>query len=302
MREEARKLLAWADILGDRDELKLDEPQVKQLKESVAKARSYLRESVWQSYKNVFLLDEGNRLRRIDLGKIHSSAAASIADLILSRLRQEDLLTDAVSLSTLVRNWPPALPEWSTRALRDAFYASPKLPRLSNPDAVKRTIAEGITKGELAYAGKRGDRYEPFVFRKAATAADIEVGDDLVVLRKADAETVEAAIAAGQPPKPSSIPSPDPVAKSRDTSTTSSPPPPSVSARLIPGFRWEGDVPWQKWTQVFSKVLSRFSSKGLKLRVVVEVAPTGGISAQEVEEMRAALKELGLDDKIAEKK
>jgi hypothetical protein len=28
----------------------------------------------------------------------------------------------------------------------------------------------------------------------------------------------------------------------------------------------------------------------------------GGISAQEVEETRAALKELGLDDKIAEKK
>jgi len=297
MREEARKLLAWSDILGDRDELKLDESQVKQLKENVAKAKSYLRESVWQTYKNVFLLDEGNKLRRIDLGKIHSSAAASIADLILSRLRQEDLLTDAVSLSTLVRNWPPALPEWSTKALRDAFYASPKFPRLSNPDAVKRTIAEGVTKGELAYAGKRGDRYEPFVFNKATTAGDIEVGDDLVVLRKADAEAIEAAIAAGQPAKPASIPSPDRVAKPRDAGT-SSPPPPSVTARSIPGFRWEGDVPWQKWTQVFSKVLSRFSSKGLKLHVVVEVAPAGGISSQEVEETRAALKELGLSDTL----
>ena len=69
LREEARKFLAWSDILGDRDELKLDESQVKQLKENVAKAKSYLREAVWQTYKNVFLLDEGNQLRRIDLGR-----------------------------------------------------------------------------------------------------------------------------------------------------------------------------------------------------------------------------------------
>jgi hypothetical protein len=67
-----------------------------------------------------------------------------------------------------------------------------------------------------------------------------------------------------------------------------------VTARSIPGFRWEGDVPWQKWSQIFAKAFSRFSNKGLQIHLVVEVAPTGGISPQEVEETRAALKELGL--------
>jgi hypothetical protein len=301
LREEARKLLAWSDILGDRDEMKLDESQVKQLKENVAKAKSYLREAVWQSYKYAFLLDDGNQLRRIDLGKIHSSAAPSIADLIVSRLRQEDLLTDAVSLSTLVRNWPPALPEWSTKALRDAFYASPKFPRLSNPDIVKTTIARGVTDGQLAYAGKRGDQYVPFVFRKATTAVEIEIGDDVVVLRKEDAEKIQAAIDAGKPAKPSSIPPPIPR-EAGSVSTTSSPPPGPVSVRSIPGFHWEGDVPWQKWSQVYSKVFSRFSQKGLKLRVVVEVAPSDGVSEQEVQETRTALKELGLSDSVDPRK
>ena len=302
LREEARKLLAWSDILGDRDEMKLDESQVKQLKENVAKAKSYLREAVWQSYKYAFLLDDGNQLRRIDLGKIHSSAAPSIGDLIVSRLRQEDLLTDAVSLSTLVRNWPPALPEWSTKALRDAFYASPKFPRLSNPDIVKTTIARGVTDGQLAYAGKRGDQYEPFVFRKATTAVEIEIGDDVVVLRKEDAEKVQAAIEAGKPAKPSSIPPPGPLPKvAGGVSPESSPPPGPVSVRSIPGFRWEGDVPWQKWSQFYSKVFSRFSQKGLRLRVVVEVVPAGGVSEQEVQETRTALKELGLADHVEPK-
>jgi Protein of unknown function (DUF499) len=301
LREEARKLLAWTDILGDRDDLKLDEPQVKQLKENVAKAKSYLRESVWQTYKNVFLLDEGNQLRRIDLGKIHSSAAASIADLIVSRLRQEDLLTEAVSLNTLIRNWPPALPEWSTKALRDAFYASPKFPRLSNPDIVKATVARGVTDGQLAYAGKRVDQYEPFVFGKQTAASEIEIGDDVVVLRKEDAERIQAAQQAaksGTPPSyPAAPPEQQPLWARETTSRKDSPPPPS-STRSVAGFRWEGDVPWQKWNQVFSKVFSRFSQKGLKLRVIAEIAPPGGVSEQDVQETRNALKELGFMDQI----
>jgi hypothetical protein len=58
------------------------------------------------------------------------------------------------------------------------------------------------------------------------------------------------------------------------------------------------DVPWQKWSQFYSKVFSRFSQKGLRLRVIVEVVPTGGVSEQEVHETRSALKELGLRDEI----
>lgn len=219
---------------------------------------------------------------------------------IVGRLRQEDLLTDAVSLNTLVRNWPPALPEWSTKALRDAFYASPKFPRLSNPDIVKATIARGVTDGQLAYAGKRGDQYEPFMFRKAITAAEIEVGDEVVVLRKEDAEKIQAAIEAGKPAKPSSVP-PPPTPTKAGAGTSSTPPGP-VSVRSILGFRWEGEVPWQKWSQFYSKVFSRFSQKGLKLRVLAEVVPTGGVSEQEVQETRTALKELGLPDQVEPKR
>ena len=81
--------------------------------------------------------------------------------------------------------------------------------------------------------------------------------------------------------------------------TTSSSPPPPVSTKIVSGFRWDGAVPWQKWTQFYNKVVSRFSNKGLKLRVVVEVAPQGGISEQDVHETRNALKEMGLSESVA---
>jgi hypothetical protein len=80
-----------------------------------------------------------------------------------------------------------------------------------------------------------------------------------------------------------------------DKQPSSRPPP---SARKVPSFRWEGPVPWQKWTQFYNKVVSRFSTKGLKVRVVVEVAPPNGVSEHDLEETRTALKELGLADTL----
>jgi Protein of unknown function (DUF499) len=302
LRDEARKLLAWEDILGDKDELKLDEPQVKQLKEQVTKSRSYIREAVWQAYKNVFVLDENNALRKIDLGKIHSSAAPSLVDLVLAQLRGVDLLSDAVSVSTLLRNWPPALPEWSTKALRDAFYASPRLTRLSSPEVVKNTVARGVTEGQLAYAGKRGDQYDPFVFKKTLSVSEIEIRDDVIVLRKEDAEQVMKAIEVGKPPKPPTAPPPPPSDRTeggaKDAGGGEKPSSKPPSAKSFPGFRWEGAVPWQKWAQFYSKVVSRFSTKGLTLRVVVEVAPANGVSEQDLQDTQTALKELGLVDTL----
>ena len=39
-------------------------------------------------------------------------------------LRQNDEIQTGISPSFLVRNWPPAFKEWSTKAVREAFYAS----------------------------------------------------------------------------------------------------------------------------------------------------------------------------------
>lgn len=47
-----------------------------------------------------------------------------------------------------------------------------------------------------------------------------------------------------------------------------------------------------------ASLLTRFSTKGLKLRLTIDVALAGGISEQEMQEVRAALKDLGLSDAL----
>jgi hypothetical protein len=73
------------------------------------------------------------------------------------------------------------------------------------------------------------------------------------------------------------------------------PPPPQTATKLT----WSGEVAPQKWTNLYMKVLTKLVSSGeLKLRVSIEATPKDGISDQQVEETRAALRGLGLDDDV----
>ncbi len=72
---------------------------------------------------------------------------------------------------------------------------------------------------------------------------------------------------------------------------------PDSTSGMVTRLRWSGEVPSQKWTNFYTKVLSRFAvGKGLKLIVSAEVADPTGISQQKIDEMKVALRELGLAD------
>ena len=86
--EEARKLLAWKSI-DEEDSGSLDDVQKRQLAENLKKAQRDLKESVWRTYKNLMLLGKDNKMRPVDLGLVHSSAADSMVALIMNRLRQD---------------------------------------------------------------------------------------------------------------------------------------------------------------------------------------------------------------------
>src|SRR5262249_18715765 len=90
----------------------------------------------------------------------------------------------------------PAMKEWSTKAVRDAFFASPLFPRLLNGDSVKETIAWGVENGVLAYVGKgRSGRYEPFLFGTSLSPDEVEISDEMFILTGAEAKTH------GEPPR-----------------------------------------------------------------------------------------------------
>ncbi len=200
LREEARKVLAWEDIRDEEDELRLDDTQKRHLGENLKKSQRDLKECVWRSYKNIGLLGKDNAIRVVDLGLVHSSAAENILTFILNRLRQDGDVEKDISPNFLVKHWPPAFKEWSTKNVKDAFFASPQFPKLLDPETIKDTISRGVGSGIIAYVGKtkEGD-YRPLYFGKSIPAAEIEISEDMYII------TAEEAKKHIEPPKLTSI-------------------------------------------------------------------------------------------------
>lgn len=357
LQEEARKVLAWEDI-KDQDSDSLDENQQRQLVENLKKAQRDLKEAVWRTYKHVLLLGKDNAIQHKDLGLVHSSAASDLTSFILNRLRQDGDIEEAVSPTFLARHWPPAFKEWSTKAVRDAFFASPQFPRLLKPDSLKDTIARGVEASAFAYVGKgKGGKYDPFHFGASLDAGAVEISDEMYLITAEDAKksiepprlttiqvtpgyvTIEpgkkqtfqakgldqhghdidtgkvawtatggtigddGVFSAGQD-EGNFIVTATAGSVSSTASVTISKPggkpvePPKTKPKEITQLTWSGDVPAQKWMNFYTKVLSKLAGKGLKLTVQVEYTADGGITSQKIEEIKVALRELGIEDDI----
>ncbi len=354
LHDEARNQIAWEDI---RDEgLNLDEPQRKQLEISIKKARRDLTESVWRTYKNIIYLGKDNQIETTDLGLVTSSAADSLTNLIVSALRQKDIVAKDVPPRYLVRSWPPAFTEWSTKAVRDAFFASPQFPRLLYPATIKETIARGVSEGLIAYAVKspKGG-YDPLAFNKMMDASDIELSEDTFILQASEAEkhieppklarilvlpenarikpgtkqtfTIEGLDQFNRPIEASGFEwsatggtiDVDGVftagadegnflvsVKAQNVAGTAGLNISKEETKHVPlppkgpnSFSWSGDVAPQKWTNLYMKVLSKLVSKGdLKINVSIEATLKEPASEQQMDEIKAALRGLGLDDEI----
>ncbi|WP_219724577.1 ATP-binding protein, partial [Fischerella thermalis] len=323
LREEARKVLAWEDIRDE--EQGLNDNQERQLKENLAKSISNLKENVWNAYKFVALLGKDNKIRVIDFGQVNSTQSTTLVGLIINRLRQSDDVVDTINPRLLVRNWPPAFIEWSTKAVRDAFFASPLFPRLLNGDAVKDAIARGVKDGTLAYVGKSSNGYEPFHYQCTFNAADVEISEDMFIITQETAEAYQKALAAsvavpqawqvgaytqantnsGSTPitntvgeNPTSYVSNNINQLKDELEPTDEPETitPVPSPQLL---RWSGAITPQKWMNFYTKVLTKFATnKNLKLALKVEFLVEGKITQQTVEETKVALAELGLNNDV----
>lgn len=188
LRDSVRNALAWEDV-DDDDETKkrLDDSQRKQLQLQVKRAQADLKEALFRAYRFLVLLGKDNKLQEIDLGQLTSSAGL-LVDLMKNALVERDEVTESVGAAKVEKSWP-AMTEWSTKAVRDAFFASPALPRLLDPDSIKQTIARGVSEKRFGLA-RRSPSGELVLerFEKSMVEGEVELSEDVFLLRAADAQ------------------------------------------------------------------------------------------------------------------
>lgn len=321
LRDEAMRLLAWEDIDAESGQLNYDEGQVKQLQDNIKRSQSDLKEAIWRAYKYIYLLGKDNKLKQVDMGLVTSSqTSGGPVDAILGRLQGDGEVEKQIGPSFIARNWPPAFKEWSTKNVRDAFFASPQFPRLLYPESLKDTIARGVSQGVIGYISKRADGfYEPFNFEEPLNALDVEISEDVYIITretanefreqiKAEAEgkavTATLVVSGGGSEATGSVDSgDDPEIEPSSTDGRDTPTGP-VQTDFFKRLTWTGEVAPHKWMNFYTKVLSKYATdKSLNLKVSFDASPESGISKERIEETKSALRELGLspDDLRCEK-
>jgi hypothetical protein len=348
--EEARKVIAIESIEGDADLVaRLDDTLRTDLPAQAKRARRDLTEACWRAYRYLFVLGKDGELRTIDLGLVHSSAAATIVDLIITRLMEDGELTKAIGSGRLLTYWPGAIDEgWTTKAVRHAFYASPQLPRLTDASAILRAIDEAVAQGLVAYAGRTSTGgYRPIYLSSPVPPLELEFSDDWVLLKpeiarrflepprleRLEVSPSQVALLPGaeasfavkgfdqhgddyptrEPHWSSSgghvdgsghfaAESPGFYTVTVEDSGRSAEAHVQVSTMVVQppsaagGLSWSGQIPPQKWTQFYTRVLTKLVGKpGLELRLDLRVPPGGEVTETTRDEVAAALRELGLD-------
>lgn len=186
----ARDVIAWEEIDDDEETKKrLDDAQRKQLSIGIGRAKIDFKESVWRTYRRLYYLDKNNTLNEADFGESTSSSASSIVELFINKLVKLDVISLGPGAGKLLKYWPPALDKWSTKAVRDAFFSSPVLPRLLRADVIKRTIADGVVGRMIGYArddGRGGVKLDKF--GDSMSEAEVEIADDVYILKADDAQ------------------------------------------------------------------------------------------------------------------
>jgi len=300
---DAKKVLAWEAIEGD-PTIRIEDSQKAQLRVNIEKARRDVKESVWRTYKHIVLLDKDNSLRIIDLGLVNSSGYSSLSECIINRLKQEGDVQDSISPNFLVRNWSPVFDTWSVKSVRDAFFASPLFPKLLSGDSIKQTIINGVSGGQFAYVIKSGNGYDPFRFKEGLMASEVEIADDVYILRKELAEryleTKESPAPVGKSevnnPVPQETPVEDPGSSTKQDDGAEEQP---LFKQKVARILWSGEISSQKWSLFYQKVLLKYHGQDLKVSVKFESSPDDGISMQKLEETKSALRELGLSDDVS---
>lgn len=313
LREGVELMLAWQRVNQEISQGALGE-EISQadrtnVRAMIRDAEEAVKDEVWGGYRYVVLSDSSSAsgLKVIDLGAGHSSANESLAARVITALRSDGLLNEAVGAGYIGRHWSPAFKEtgaWPLVSLRQSFLDG-SLTRLRDPDRVIREQVKGWVEGGefgLASGGSDGGTFSRVWFGEAIGEEEIvfESGVFLLTREKAD----EAKQRVGRPP---SEPHPSDTHESTtEHSGRAEQPdqPPETDSDPRPGaktaLRIKGSIPPETWNRFGRSILPKFQAAGdVRVELEILVRSDAGIAGGLQAEIELAIKELTLGNQLS---
>lgn len=316
LHDKVEAWLAWKRVKREVDDGTLgseyDISDKNEIQSEIREAEEKAQEEVWASYRFVVLADnkKADGLDVIDLGSGHSGHGETLTGRILAALKSGSLLNESPGTGYLERRWPPTFKDtgaWPLISLRQAFLTG-ALDRLLDPDAYLRTkVPEFVERGDfgLASGGKGDGTFERVWFKEFLPSDEVAFDADVFLLKKTKAQELKADI------KPTS---PEPVTPSKqdklgELSNTLKEtgydqkikePPVAPAQPALHQLQLFGEIPPEVWNRLGTKIVPKLrSGQDLKLEVRFVVNVPADASKNLINDLKQALQELGIADKIA---
>ncbi|MDE2763067.1 MAG: DUF499 domain-containing protein [Gemmatimonadota bacterium] len=316
LRAKVEMSLAWAKVAKDlRDGIlgsDYDARDRKEVQSYVREAREAADEEVWASYRFVALADatKPKGLAEIDLGAGHSSASQSLCGRVIGALKSEGLLNESVGAGYIGRHWPRAFKQsgaWPLTSLRQSFLDG-SLTRLPDPDSVlRRKIVEFVTNGDFGFAsGAVGDgKFDRVWFQELLSPDDVVFEDDVLLLTRAVAEKLSREEEPGEDDEDEvdgeaeGDDDIDDGGDERGDEDEKGDEDQHDESGETTTLRLEGTVPPEAWNRIGFKILTKMKS-GIDLQAGVHLSVTvdRGRAAEMLRELRLAVNDLGLKDRL----
>jgi len=308
LREKVELMLAWRRVQREVSEGLLGEEYDKadraDVQVKVRDAEEAAKDEVWAGYRFVVLADgqEADGLKVVDLGAGHASGAETLCGRVLAALKSEALLNVSVGAGYIDRNWPPALKEsgaWPLASLRQSFLNG-ALTRLLDPDAVLREkIVEFVERGDfgLASGAKAEGGYEREWYEERITPDEVAFEPDVFLLKKDKARALKKGPTAGAGTETETPPGPKAPEEGEEGPRPGTGTDTEEETRTI---RIRGTVPPEVWNRIGTKLLPKLrSGEDLVLQIEFSVKAKGDAAARLVSDLRQALDDLGLKDRLS---
>ncbi|MFO8101892.1 MAG: DUF499 domain-containing protein, partial [Dehalococcoidia bacterium] len=312
LRDKVEMWLAWKRVSKEVAEGTLggdfDKTDKAELQSKVSDAEEAAKDEVWGGYRFVVITDsqEKSGLKTIDLGAGHSSGNETLCGRVITALKSQALLNESVGAGYIERNWPPSLKDsgaWPVASLRQSFLNG-SLTRLLDPDKVLREkIVEFVSRGEfgLASGQKKDGGYERVLFSEYVDPADVTFESSVFLLLKAKAQELKT------PPKPvlggseeGETPQPEPLPLGETGDVPGSEPEGGIEQpALIKTFHIRGEVPYEMWNRLGSKILPKLrSGSDLRIGVDFSVNVDGQQERAFTADLKQILEDLGLTGQV----
>jgi len=299
LQKDVADWMAWT-IVADEIEagvLGQLEPHEEQMaRAEVKKSYTRVEERVWSLYSSLLYWDARSKsLQKLSLGLMHPTEARGISGAILSRMRQENLLSREVGPSYVERRWPEALKQsgaWALASLKASFFQG-SLTRLERADeALLAMIMRAVPQGALGLGlGKDELHLDSVFFKETPDVADVRFDHESFLLLPAKAQEYKEGKTKGvpEPELPTEPPGEHPEIIPQPT--------PETKAEAVT-VSWRGSIPREKWNLLSHRVLVKLAdAQNVNIEAFIQATLKDPSLRQQ---LNTALRDLGLPGEFRE--